>query len=93
MSLLASLLVGHPLHILAVALAFLAGDGLLQASGGSHRRSSRPLLIASLGWMGYAAWEWLIMVRTPEADIRVDLLIIWPALGLLSVWAVVRLAR
>jgi hypothetical protein len=91
MDLLAFLLVGHPLHILAVALVFLAGYGFLQASGGSHRRPTRPLLIASLAWLGYASWEWLILVRTPEANIRVDLLLIWPALALLSTWAAVRL--
>jgi len=30
---------------------------------------------------------------TPEANIRVDLLIIWPILAILSVWALYRVAR
>jgi hypothetical protein len=93
MNLLASLLVGHPLHILAVALVFLAGYGFLLLSVGSHRRPNQPLLIAGLGWLAYASWEWLILLRTPEANIRVDLLLIWPVLALLSAWAAVRLVR
>jgi hypothetical protein len=30
------------------------------------------------------------MVRTPEADIRVDLLLIWPCVGLISLWAIIK---
>jgi len=41
----------------------------------------------------YAGWEWLILVRTPEANIRVDLLLISPALAVLSAWAVYRSLR
>ncbi len=32
-------------------------------------------------WLAYAAWEWLVLVRTPDANIRVDLLLIWPVIG------------
>jgi hypothetical protein len=30
------------------------------------------------------------MVRTPEANIRVDLMLIWPVLLVLSAWSVIR---
>jgi hypothetical protein len=89
-SFLAEMLVGRPLAILAVALLWLAAYGVLRS------RSSvrpRPLLIASAGWGLYAAWEWLVLLRSPEADIRVDLLVIWPALALLSAWALFRALR
>jgi hypothetical protein len=33
------------------------------------------------------------MVRTPEADIRFDLLLIWPALLLLTLWSLWRALR
>jgi hypothetical protein len=49
--------------------------------------------VAAITWALYAAWEWLVQVRTPEANIRVDLLVIWPALAILSVWALFRSLR
>ncbi|MEZ5285379.1 MAG: hypothetical protein R2712_11355 [Vicinamibacterales bacterium] len=51
------------------------------------------LLWAACAWLLYAAWEWLIQVRTPEANIRVDLLVIWPVLAILTFWAVMRALR
>ena len=49
--------------------------------------------MAAGAWALYAAWEWLVQVRTPEANIRVDLLVIWPALALLSAWGLFRALR
>ncbi|CAK6694410.1 hypothetical protein VB734_01660 [Synechococcus sp. BA-124 BA4] len=69
MTLLAELLVGQPGHCLIVALVLLAGWSLLWAS---------------LAWGLYAAWEALVQLRTPEANIRVDLLLIWPLLAALT---------
>jgi hypothetical protein len=93
MKFLASLLVGKPLNILAVAVAFvvayLAARGTAQAAG----RNPTPLLIAAGAWAAYATWEWLVKVRTPEADIRVDLLVLWPVLLALSLWAIYRALR
>ena len=43
--------------------------------------------------MLYATWEWLVQVRTPEANIRVDLLVIWPVLAIRSAWALFRSLR
>jgi hypothetical protein len=41
----------------------------------------------------FAAWEWLVTARTPEANIRVDLLLIWPAALVVVVWSLVRTLR
>jgi hypothetical protein len=38
-------------------------------------------------------WEWLLLRKTPEADIRVDLLLIWLVIAIATAWAVVRAAR
>ena len=89
METLAGWFVGRPLHILVVA-ALLAGAHLaLQAEG----RRSRALLVAAGAWALYAAWEWLVQVRTPEANIRVDLMLIWPILVIVTAGAVFRVVR
>jgi hypothetical protein len=90
---LASLFVGKPLNILAVAAIFLAVHVVLRAAGKAGGRLHRPTLVAAAAWGLYAAWEWLVQARTPEADIRVDLLLIWPVLALISAWAVIRAFR
>ncbi|MFG6178909.1 hypothetical protein ACGTN6_16865 [Halomonas sp. THAF12] len=72
---LVSIFVGCPLAILAVALAFLAGYLAL-------RGHPRPLLVAAGAWGLYA--------KDPEANIRVDLMLLWPILALLTLWALYR---
>lgn len=37
--------------------------------------------------------EWLVTARTAEANIRVDLLVIWPMLAVLAGWALNRTFR
>jgi hypothetical protein len=49
-------------------------------------RHPRSLLIPSLAWALYAAWEWLVQIKTPEANIRVDLMLIWPVVFFISIW-------
>lgn len=90
MELLASLFVGKPLSILAMAAPFLAGYIALRFTALGTGRHPRWLLVAAGAWVLCAAWEWLVLLRTPEANIRVDLLVIWPALAILSVWALFR---
>jgi hypothetical protein len=90
---LASLLVGKPLNILAVAVVFFAGNLLLQFSNIGPGRHPRSLLVVAGAWALYAAWEWLVLVRTPEANIRVDLLVIWPLVLIVSIWFTVRAFR
>jgi hypothetical protein len=93
MELFGSLFIGKPLSSAVVAAAFLAAyfARRLVAAGG-QRRSVWPLAAAG-AWASYAGWEWLILARTPEANIRVDLLLVYPALGVLSAWAIYRLTR
>ena len=92
MDFLAKLFVGKPLAILVVAVLIVVAHAFLRW-GAKGRPASNALLVAAAGWVLYAAWEWLVTVRTPEADIRVDLLLIRPVLGLLSIWMLVRAVR
>jgi hypothetical protein len=64
MELLASLFVGKPLNILALAFLFLAGYLTLRFTALGISRHRRPLLIATIAWGLYAAWEWLVQVKT-----------------------------
>ena len=93
MELLTSLFVGKPLTILAVGVLFLAGYLVLRFTALGIARHPRSLLIAFIAWGLYAAWEWLVQVKTPEANIRVDLLMMWPVLAILSAWAIFRAFR
>ena len=93
MQFLASLLVGKPLHILGVAALFLIGHFVAQVSGTGSGRHPRALLVVVGAWLLYAAWEWLVLVRTPEANIRVDLILLWPVLLVVSIWFTIRALR
>ena len=93
MELLASLFVGKPLNRLALAVLYLAGYLALRFTALGIARHPRSLLSASTAWGSYAAWEWLVQTRTPEANIRIDLLVIWPVLTILSAWALFRVFR
>lgn len=87
---LASLVVHRPLNILIVAVVFFIGFLVVRYTPMGEGRKATALLVPGVGWMVYAAWEWLVMTRTPEANIRVDLMVIWPVLLVLSVWFVIR---
>lgn len=93
METLAALLVGKPQPILTVGALFLAGYLALRFTPMGAGRRPRLLLVGAAAWALYAFWEWLILVRTPEADIRVDLLVIWPVLAVLSAWVIFRALR
>lgn len=93
MQFLSSLFVQEPLHILAVACLLLACYLALRGRQRRGEHRTGVLLSASIAWVGYAGWEWLVLRRTPDADIRVDLLLIWPLLAVLSIWGLVRAAR
>ena len=83
--------VQHPLRILALGVIYVALWGAIRA-GRSGRRANTLLLPAAF-CPAFAGWEWLVLVRTPDADIRVDLLLIWPALLILTVWSLWRALR
>jgi hypothetical protein len=93
MELLASLLVGKPLSILTIAVVFIAAYLALRFAVRGIVRHPRPLLIAAIAWGLYAVWEWLVQMKTPEANIRVDLLVIWPIMAILTVFAFFRAFR
>lgn len=76
-------LVQQPLHIAGVGLALVLVWLLLRRLPSRARRST-GLLVAAVGWLAYAGWEWWVWAATPEANIRVDLLVIWPVLASLT---------
>jgi hypothetical protein len=91
---LASLLgwfVQHPLRILALVAIYVAAWALLRRSRAG--RKADALLWPAAFCAAFAAWEWLVLLRTPEADIRFDLLLIWPVLLIATVWALWRTFR
>ncbi len=85
------LFVQHPLRILAIgALLALIWVGLRVGSMGKRADSLRwPVLFSVL----FAAWEWYVLVRTPDANVRVDLLLIWPAFLAVILWSIWRVVR
>ena len=93
MEFLVAFFVGKPQNILAVAVVFRVGYATLQVVTMNSVRHPRSLLMASTAWALYAVWEWLVQIKTPEANIRVDLLVIWPILAIFSVWALFRTFR
>jgi len=90
---LGSLFVAKPLNILVVTVLFVAAYLVMRVTELGAKRNPRSLLIASCAWGLYAAWELLVLIKTPDANIRVDLLVIWPVLVILSFWALVRVFR
>ena len=80
--------VWHPGRIVVVALVFAVGFIVLVVlQGVNHRFRSWPFLVASALWGLYALWESIAMEK--QWNIRVDLLLIYPALLAISVAAVV----
>ena len=77
--------VQHPLRILALGAAYAVLWAALRA--GPSRRKANALLLPVAFCLAFAAWEWLVLIRTPEADVRVDLLLIWPAWLILTPWS------
>lgn len=71
-------------------MIFGAGFFVRRASGGGGDTHAGALLVVAAGWAVYAIWEWLVMTKTPEANIRVDLLLIWPVLLVLTAWGIFR---
>ena len=84
---------GQPLHIVAVSVIFLAAYLTLRFIPRSENRPSPWLFWAAFAWSAYALWEWLVLVATPEANIRFDLLLIWPVLTIVSTWTLFCILR
>jgi hypothetical protein len=83
-------LVQQPVHILVVAAGHAAIWAILRSTILRTVPRANAFLATAALWMAYAAWEWLLLRRSPEADIRFDLLLIWPALLAVTLWAVLR---
>jgi len=90
---IASLCVQKPLNILAVAAVFAVAYLVLRFTSLGADKNYSALLVPLIGWALYAAWEWLVLWKTPEANMRVDLMLIWPELLILSVWFGIRAFR
>jgi len=86
-------LVQQPAHILLIAMVILALWAAGRATVLRTVPKSNVLWMPAVLWLAYAGWEWLVLVTSPEANIRVDLLLIWPVIALATLWAVVRAAR
>jgi hypothetical protein len=86
-----TLLIHKPLNILAIALVL----GAVWAVARFGLRAPHPnaLLTPVIAMFLYAGWEWLVLVYSPEANIRVDLMLIWPVLLILTAWAFFRAFR
>lgn len=85
------LFVQHPGRILALGAVFALAWVMLRS--GSLGGRANPLLWPAAYCLVFAGWEWLVMARTPEANIRVDLLLIWPLLVAITVWSLWRMLR
>lgn len=89
---IARLLVQQPFSIALFAATHAAIWMLLRLS--IFRRASRfnAFWLPAILWAAYAAWEWLVLRQSPEANIRVDLLLIWPIVAVATLWALAKLA-
>jgi hypothetical protein len=86
-------LIQQPTHILLIAAVNMALWAACRAMVLRTVPKSNVFWVPAATWLAYAGWEWLVLVMSPEANIRVDLLLIWPVIGLTTLWAVVRAAR
>ncbi|NKG36479.1 hypothetical protein [Acinetobacter johnsonii] len=82
MEIITYFLIGKPINIGLVACIFFAGYFWLK----KNKKKGNAFLISGIVWFFYALWELLLKIKTPEANIRVDLLIIWPILVALLIW-------
>jgi len=86
-------LVQQPLHLLLIAAAILGLWAVGRATVLRTLPKANVLWVPALLWLAFAAWEWLLLAKSPEANIRVDLLLIVPVIGFVTLWAFVRAAR
>lgn len=86
-------LIQQPAHILLIAGVNLATWALCRATVLRTAPRDNVLWMPAFLWLAYAGWEWLVLARSPGADIRVDLLLIWPLIGSVTLWAWGRAAR
>ncbi len=78
----------NPLLIALISGLFFGGYLLVRGNTGLR---GRMLLIPATAWLVWAVWEWVVMSFSPEANIRVDLLLIIPVVLLSSLVGIVSL--
>ena len=78
--------VGQPLVQLAIGVIFLIAYFLTK---NNPNLRAKALLPPTILWLAWAAWEWGVLRFSPEASIRVELLIILPVTLIVSVVAVI----
>jgi hypothetical protein len=86
-------LVQQPGHVLMLAAGYAAVWAILRTTVLRTVPSANGFLVPAVLCLAYAAWEWLLLRKSPESNIRFDLLIIWPALAVVTLWAIVRAIR
>ena len=86
-------LVNKPAHVLLVSLGLFLLWIVLRFLKTRVIHHSNAMLVPAVFALIYADWEWLVTVKTPEADIRVDLLLIWPLQAILTLWALIKTFR
>lgn len=93
MEVLAGFLVNQPAHVLLIASIYFLLWIVLRFLKAGIIHHSNAFLVPAVFALAYAGWEWLVTVKTPEADIRVDLLLIWPIQAILTLWALFQTFR
>jgi len=86
-------IVNKPFNILIIAALSFVGYLAMRFTGVCEGKNAAALLVPTVDRALYAVWEWFVVIKSPEANIRVDLLIIWPVLLILSIWFVVKALR
>jgi len=85
-----SIFVGQPLVQLAISGAFFL---VYFFTFHNPNLSARTLLTPAVLWLAWGVWEGTIKQFSPEANIRIDLLIILPVVFIVSIVAVVMFFR
>ena len=81
-------LVNKPQHVLLITAVYFLLWILLRAIKSEAIHHPNAILVPGIFALTYAGWEWLVTVKTPEANIRFDLMLIWPLLFVLTFWSV-----
>lgn len=85
--------VHQPLRLAAIGGVFLVLSLFVRGVPGRAASRGRVLMLPAAFFVAFAAWEWLVTTRSPEANIRVDLLLLWPAALAAVAWSLYRLLR
>lgn len=81
------------MHVLLVASVYLLLWLMFRYLRGNVIHHPNAILVPAAFALIYAGWEWLVTVKTPEANIRVDLMLIWPLLAILTFGALYKTFR